>query len=797
VDLVPVRAAAAPDVAAIATAAANEGLSLHTGRQQGWHLALLVLLLAALTAPTWLIADVPYRGTLDLHAAMKVLGAFVGLATGLTLVLRYYRLGRNRFYLFVGVAFLINGAADVAHGFLIFRGFFPLPERDRDMGEFLRTVYLRSQLLVGGAILLTHMAPRSRPVGWRGVVGWLVLALAVPIPFVLLWYDLGLESVSQTILGWAVLIVVLAAGLLSLDRYLFRREMFSWWLAASLFVNALGVLLVVLSREPLDPLFDLAHVYKAIGYFLPLVGCLLHQVARERAYLIAQDALVAAREEALAGARAKSQFLANMSHELRTPMNGVLGLVGRALRRGGHPETGDLKAAYQSAQGLLQLLDDVLDLSRIDAGALTLSEGPFQPAELLESAVRPLSPIIQQKGLGVVKFVESSVPGVVVGDPVRIRQILINLVGNAAKFTERGRITLRVGFERDANGCGRLHFDVEDTGIGIPPEKQAIVFEAFQQVDASATRRYGGVGLGLAICDQLVRALDGTIALKSEEGVGTTFSFDVAVRETAADHAAEIPGPPSDHAIRVTSDPKVLAVAEDNPINRRVVIGMLEEMGHVSLTAENGRELLALLGAPEGAAIDAVLLDLQMPELGGLEVCELIRQDESNMGRARLTIIAVTAHAMKGDRERCLETGMDEYLVKPIEPERLYEALESVATHPAIDRAGLWRQIAGRRELGSELVAIFEQELPGLWLTLTEGLKARDAVNVIDTSHRLAGSLGNFHAMTARDLARRAEAAVRSEDWKAVERTVSVLRIWIDRSLAELHEAIAEERGAA
>src|SRR4051812_13003833 len=175
----------------MAAAASNESLSLHDRRQQAWHGGVLLLLLAALTTPTWLIADATYRGTLDLHAAMKVLGALVGLATGLTLVLRYYRLGRNRFYLFVGVAFLINGTADVAHGLLCFRGFFPLPERDRDMGEFLRTVYLRSQLLLGAAILATLMTPRIRPGGWRAAAGWTVLALVFPLPFVLLWYDLG------------------------------------------------------------------------------------------------------------------------------------------------------------------------------------------------------------------------------------------------------------------------------------------------------------------------------------------------------------------------------------------------------------------------------------------------------------------------------------------------------------------------------------------------------------------------------------------------------------------------------
>jgi signal transduction histidine kinase/CheY-like chemotaxis protein/HPt (histidine-containing phosphotransfer) domain-containing protein len=795
-DLIPTRPASSTEPSFVAPS--NDSLSLHDRRQQAWHVAVLVVLLAALTAPTWFLADAPYRGTLDLHAATKVLGAFVGLATGLTLVLRYFRLGRNPFYLFVGLAFLINGIADFAHGLLCFRGFLPLGERDRGMAEFLRTVYFRSQLLMGGAMLAALMAPiPSQQKGWRSVVGWTALILAVPLPFILLWYDLGLNPASQPLLGAAVFVVVLAAGLLCLDRYLFRHELFSWWLAASLFVNALGVLLVVLSREPLDPLFDLAHLYKAIGYFLPLVGCLLHQVARERAYFIAQDALIAAREAAMAGDRAKSQFLANMSHELRTPMNGVLGLVGRALRRG-DSASGDLKAAYQSAQGLLQLLDDVLDLSRIDAGALTLSEGPFRTADLLEHAVQPLLPLIHQKKLVVLKEIDPSTPTVLVGDAARIRQILMNLAGNAAKFTDRGRITLRVRFAETNEHRGRLYFEVEDTGIGIPADKQAVVFEAFQQVDDTTTRRYGGAGLGLAICVELVRRLGGSISLKSEEGVGSTFSFDVGVRQADDGHDSSEVTTLSDHTLRFTSTPKVLAVAEDNPINRRVLVGMLEEIGHAPIAVEDGRSLINLLRSPDGEAIDGVLLDLQMPELSGVDVAKTIRAAEAASGGRRMPIIAVTAHAMKGDRERCLQAGMDDYLVKPVEPNKLFEVLESIPPRgPAIESAGFRRQIGGRMDLGRELTTIFATELPELSSAALEAIERRDSARLIDVAHRLAGSLANFHATTARDLARRLELAAREGNWDAAQRTLPVLRLWIDRSLAELDKLLAVEVGAA
>jgi signal transduction histidine kinase/CheY-like chemotaxis protein/HPt (histidine-containing phosphotransfer) domain-containing protein len=795
-ELVPSRPSSVPTI----QREAHERLSLHDRSQQYRYVTLLFVLVAVLATPTWFLGDLSYRGTLDLHAAMKVLGAFVGLATGLTLVLRYYRLGRHRFDLFVGVAFLINGTADVANGLLCFRGIFPLEERDRGMGEFLRTVYLRSQLLMGAAMIAALLFPRvHQRKNWRDLLGWTVLAAAFPIPFILLWQDLGAAAGSGTMLGGAVFVVMIAAAVLCLDRYLFRREMFAWWLAAALFVNALGVLFVVLSREPLDALFDLAHVYKAVGYFLPLVGCLLHQVAREQAYFTAQEALIAAREQAMAGERAKSEFLANMSHELRTPMNGILGLVGRALRRNEASGSTDLKAAYQSAHALLQLLDDVLDLSKIEAHALTVVSAPFRPQDLLESAVQPLLPLLQQKDLSIKRTVDDSTPAVLVGDAARIRQILINLVGNAAKFTEHGAISLRVRFEPSERDRGRLFIDVEDTGIGIPVDKQAVVFEAFQQVDASTTRRYGGAGLGLAICVQLVRLMNGSISLKSEAGAGSTFSFDVEVRRASdAEAAVSVPASTPELTVARTSSPKVLAAAEDNPVNRRVLVGMLEEMGHAVLTAENGRELLSLLDGPEGSAVDGVLLDLQMPEVDGLEVVRRIRDKEEKSSSRQLPIVAVTAHAMKGDRERCLAAGADDYLVKPIEPARLFEIIERLApTRGSVDRSGFWRQIAGRRELGRELLAMFEVDSSSLWTEAQSRFETRDSTGLADTAHRLAGSLANFHAPAAREAARRLENAARANDWDSAERTLPILRLLTERAVAELHACLAVETDAA
>jgi CheY-like chemotaxis protein len=386
----------------------------------------------------------------------------------------------------------------------------------------------------------------------------------------------------------------------------------------------------------------------------------------------------------------------------------------------------------------------------------------------------------------------------IVGDADRISQILINLVGNAAKFTQNGRIVLRVRHQATTDESGRLCFEVEDTGIGIPADKQALVFEAFQQVDASTTRRYGGAGLGLAICVQLVKHLGGSISLNSREGVGSTFSFDVVVRRANVQEASESFAPPSDHTLRFTANPKVLAVAEDNPINRRVLVGMLEEIGHVSVTVDNGRDLLTLLRSPEAATFDAVLVDLQMPEVSGLDVAKAVRDDEAQRGGRRTPIFAVTAHAMKGDRERCLEAGMDGHLVKPIEPDRLFDLLESIPERgPAVDSGGFWKQVARRKELGRELATLFETELPPIWSTVLHSAKVQDADRMIDVAHRLAGSLANFHATTARDAARRLESAARQGDWELASRTIPVLRVWIERSIAELHGLLALEIDAA
>jgi CheY-like chemotaxis protein len=418
--------------------------------------------------------------------------------------------------------------------------------------------------------------------------------------------------------------------------------------------------------------------------------------------------------------------------------------------------------------------------------------------DLLEHAVQPLLPLIHQKGLVVLKEIDPSTPTTLVGDAARIRQILINLVGNAAKFTDRGRITLRVRYAAANGNRGRLYFEVEDTGIGIPKNKQSLVFEAFQQVDDTTTRRYGGAGLGLAICVELVRRLGGSISLKSTEGAGSIFSFDVGVRRADDSHDATEITTLSDHTLRFTTSAKVLAVAEDNPVNRRVLVGMLEEIGHAPIAVEDGRSLITLLRSPDGEAIDGVLLDLQMPELGGVDVTKAIRDAEAAAGGGRLPIIAVTAHAMKGDRERCLEAGMDDYLVKPVEPNKLFEVLEAISPRrPAIESAGFRRQIGGRKELGRELTTMFATELPQLTSAALEAIEHRDSARLIDVAHRLAGSLANFHATTARDLARRLELAAREGDWEAVRRTLPVLRLWIDRSLAELHALLAVEVGAA